>query len=215
MISGLFSFIGIILIIVFIVGEIKPQLLKNKQGIVLSRKQIAIRFLSLAFLFFILSGLFSSSSSPASLSSWISVSNQKAQTQLNSLTNLTEEQKNELAGLSKIPNLVVQDKWNNNMGYFEYLSPETYTQLSDQQVKAVLNYIQDLRKKDDTKWFNVMVFDDPNIAKEARTADYSNLSEEETCNKFLHYRGAYSWNPTNKYEQVNLMINCNWKEVLK
>lgn len=127
---------------------------------------------------------------------------------------LTEQESRELSEIT----LITQDVWNKELGYYVYLSPPQYQKLSNSQMTAVLSAIRHFRESRSNKRFDVMIFDDPSIAKTARTSlgKYDELPEAIWCEQiFVHYRGAYSWNPTNQYEQMNLNIDCNWKSLLK
>jgi hypothetical protein len=127
---------------------------------------------------------------------------------------LSERERNELAGID----LAIQDSWNKEMGYYVYLAPSVATVMSDTQVVAVLSAVRNFRTTRQDKWFDVMIFDDPAIARKARTSILSNLDIPESiwCAQiFSHYRGSYSWNPTNQYESMNLRVGCKWQSLLK
>ena len=145
--------------------------------------------------------------SPDELPLWIAVD-------IVSLEKSSSLSASDVASLKGIPPLVIQDEWNQEMGYFEYLSPATPTPLTDDQVTAILSAIQELRKQHSDQWFNVMIFDDPTIAQNARTADYSNLPQQEYCAVFAHFRGLYSWNPTDQNEEMSIGMNCDWQSLL-
>ncbi|HUD02746.1 MAG TPA: hypothetical protein VMR46_01850 [Candidatus Paceibacterota bacterium] len=145
--------------------------------------------------------------SPDELPLWIAVD-------IVSLEKSSSLSASDVASLKDIPPLVIQDEWNQEMGYFEYLSPATPTPLTDSQVTAILSAIQELRKQHSDQWFNVMIFDDPTIAQNARTADYANLPQQQYCAVFAHFRGLYSWNPTDQNEEMSIGMNCDWQSLL-
>ncbi len=115
---------------------------------------------------------------------------------------------------SDAPALTIQREWNQELGYSESLSPDEYTPLNDPQVKMILSAVQQLRKEHSDKWFDVMIFDDPTVAQEAQNPELANLPDSQYCKIFAHFRGTYSWNPTNQYEQMAIGKNCNWQSLL-
>lgn len=214
--NGIFVFLAALSFVGIVLGLIKPSLTKLK-----SRKQVSIIFGCMFAIFFtiVIATISPSPKNGASTTpSSITVSPEELPLYIgiaiNKMRTSTKTTDSDLKELSLIPALNVQDKWNEEMGYSENLSPESYSPLTDFQVGTILSVIQELRKEHGDKWFDVMIFDDSTIAKEARAADYSKLSDQRACAKLSHFRGAYSWNPTNQHEEMNLMIDCNWQSLL-
>lgn len=108
------------------------------------------------------------------------------------------------------------DIWNEETGYYLSLAPSFIQTLSDSQMKIVLKAIRDFRKTQSDKWFDITIYDDPEIAKTARESALKNsdMPEKQWCQQiFSHYRGVYSWNPTTQYEQMSINQNCEWVSV--
>lgn len=127
---------------------------------------------------------------------------------------LTETEKAEISSLE----LTIQDSWNAELGYYAHIAPPSAQPISDTAVISVLSAIRDFRKTKQDKWFNIIIFDDPATARSARKNFISNsdLPDDVWCAQiFSHYRGSYSWNPTNQYEQVSLRVGCEWKSLPK
>ncbi|MDO8664158.1 MAG: hypothetical protein Q7K44_01205 [Candidatus Liptonbacteria bacterium] len=199
--STFFGFLSFIALVLLVIGLIKPTILKLQ-----SRKGVFYIFGAIFLVLFVATLTISSPQSSRTISS-------------NSNQSVEEFFRNPETSLLTIGDLDLQtsDVWNKNLGYYVYLAPPQTKSIPNSQVEAVLKEIGAFKNFHKDKWFYIMIFDDPAIARTDRVSIGKNLDVPEGtwCKEtFSHYRGAYSWNPTNQFEQMNVNQNCNWVSIL-